>query len=265
VKAIILAAGMGTRMGPYTKDRPKCMLSFNGKTLFERQIAALQQAGIEDLVVVRGYQRQAFTLVGLTYCDNPEFATTNMVMSLLCAREHLLSAKEGCVVSYGDIIYEPRLVQALLNGKGAVRVLVDTDWIDLWKSRSAIWHEDVESLQFDATGRIFEIGTPKASLKTAMARYIGLLYFSPEGIRELIKAFDELLLAHKDSSLPWRRSRSFRQGYMTCMLQELVDRGVLVQSVPVAHGWLEFDTAEDLEQYLKLDAKGSLKRFICQN
>ncbi len=262
MKGIILAAGMGTRMGKYTKDLPKCMLSFNGKSLVEWQMAALRKCGVNDIVIVRGYQPHTISFADVEYRDNPSFASTNMVASLAAARDALLNDKDGCVVCYGDIIYEPRLIEAMLQVKDSVGVLVDEEWQALWQARSSNWREDVESLAFSTTGKVVEIGSPHVAPEKCMARYVGILSFSAQGIKEFFKIYDELSLAHQGSAQRWRHSRSFSQAYMTCMLQEMIDRKVAVQAVPVKHGWLEFDTAEDYEVYLALLENRKLEQFF---
>ena len=56
MKAIILAAGEGIRLRPYTLDRPKCLVELVGKSLLEHQLAALRAAGITDITMVTGYR-----------------------------------------------------------------------------------------------------------------------------------------------------------------------------------------------------------------
>ena len=87
MKAIILAAGMGTRLGKYTENLPKCMLEFNGKSLIERQVDTLRKAGITDISIVRGYQPEKITISGVRYYHNPDFSNTNMVETLFCAEK----------------------------------------------------------------------------------------------------------------------------------------------------------------------------------
>ena len=260
--AIILAAGMGTRLGSYTADLPKCMLPFLGKPLVERQVATLRSAGITDIAIIRGYHYEKISLEGVHYFYAPEYATTNMVETLMQARDRLLQEKESVLVCYGDIIYEQRLVQEILASQAPVNVLVDSAWLEYWKARSDSWREDVESVQFDAQGKVFEIGTPRGSVAQCHARYIGLLRFSPEGIRAFIEAYDQNRARYWSLDESWRRSKSFKKAYMTCMLQELIDRHVDVRVVGVSHGWMEFDTVEDYEKALRWYQEGTLDRFI---
>ncbi|WP_088188559.1 NTP transferase domain-containing protein [Desulfosporosinus sp. FKA] len=86
MKAIILAAGHGTRLKKYTENLPKGMLAFFGKALIERQIELYKRAGIDDIIIVRGYAADKIDYNCVRYYLNENFATTNMVESLMTAR-----------------------------------------------------------------------------------------------------------------------------------------------------------------------------------
>lgn len=105
MKAIILAAGRGSRMKSLTDERPKCMVELRGKTLLEWQLAALRDAGIREIAIVTGYKRELLAEQGLVEFHNPRWAQTNMVSSLACAEAWLQD--EPSIVSYSDIFYSP--------------------------------------------------------------------------------------------------------------------------------------------------------------
>ena len=81
MRAVILAAGRGSRMGPFGDDRPKCLIELAGKPLIERQIAALLRGGVEEIGVVRGYRAEMIKYPNVSYFANQRWAETNMVMS----------------------------------------------------------------------------------------------------------------------------------------------------------------------------------------
>ena len=105
MKAIILAAGLGTRLGKYTENLPKCMLEFQGATLIARQVATLRSAEVRDIVVVRGYKPETICLPDVIYCENTNYETTNMVSSLMAAEKYFPGDKEDLLVCYSDVIY----------------------------------------------------------------------------------------------------------------------------------------------------------------
>ena len=84
-RAIIVAAGMGRRLAPYTDDRPKCLVEVNGKSILERQIEAYRAAGVDEICVVRGYRSGDIRIPGLRYFENPGFQRNNILVSLFHA------------------------------------------------------------------------------------------------------------------------------------------------------------------------------------
>ena len=87
MKAIILAAGKGSRLNSLTKNKPKCLVSLFGKTILEWKLEAFQKCGISDITVVRGYKGEMINFKNLTYFDNPNVASTNMENIILCQRK----------------------------------------------------------------------------------------------------------------------------------------------------------------------------------
>src|SRR5690554_1322087 len=130
---IILAAGRGSRLGAHTEQQPKCLIRIDRTTLIEWATRALRANGIHRLAVVRGYRAESIKLEGLHFFDNPFWYETNMVASLICARDWLL--KQPCIVSYGDILYHPDLVKTLLEQPGDIVLVYDDLWHGLWRDR----------------------------------------------------------------------------------------------------------------------------------
>jgi len=133
MRAIILAAGRGRRMGHLGDDRPKCLVELAGKPLIERQIAALRRGGVDEIGVVRGYRAETIDFPGLFYFANERWAETNMVMSLAAAAAWLRS--EPVIVSYADIFYRSELVRGLADAEGELVVSYDRAWRRLWARR----------------------------------------------------------------------------------------------------------------------------------
>jgi choline kinase len=253
---------MGTRLGAYTAELPKCMLTFLGKSLIERQVATLRSAGVTDIAIVRGYHPEKIAIEGITYFENRDYATTNMVATFIEARAWLLSRSDDVLICYADIIYEERVIKTLLAAQGVVSVVADQDWLPYWQARLEDWHNDVESLQFTPQGKITELGTPHCTVELCNARYVGLIKLSQEGLRAFIAAYDSNYINHWHIKAPWKKSKSFRNAYMTCMIQELIDNGIDVRVALIERGWMEFDTVEDYEKAVSWAENGTLSRFI---
>ena len=133
-RAIIMAAGIGTRMRPLTLAVPKPLIPVNGVRMIDTVVDALHQNGINEIYVVVGYLKDQFyqwvkDKNGVRIIDNPYYATCNNISSLYVAREHL----EDCIILDGDqIIYNPEILkpQFMRSGYNAVWCEGDTrEWL----------------------------------------------------------------------------------------------------------------------------------------
>jgi L-glutamine-phosphate cytidylyltransferase len=124
MRAIILAAGRGSRLNGHVHDGPKALLRLNGASLIERQIRLLRQAGIRDIAVVVGCEAEAVRQHcgrGITYVENTEYGTTNSLYSLWMARALLF---DGCVVLNCDVLFHPQLLHDLLGARHDAALLL---------------------------------------------------------------------------------------------------------------------------------------------
>jgi choline kinase len=256
MKAIILAAGRGRRMGEYGENLPKSLLPFAGSTLLDLQMTALRRGGVTGITIVTGFKHELIAPKGCTLYRNPEYATTNMVESLMCARPEL----EGEVLlAYADIVYSVSLVEAMLASTADVAVAVDDAWRDYWKARYGTTETDLESLTVSPQGKILELGRSVESSEGIDYRYIGLVKCGGEGLRRALALYD---IKQAEGSAWVQSGQPFRQGYMTDLLSELINAGVNVEPVVAQHGWLEFDTEEDYELACELERTGEVEKFV---
>jgi len=238
VKVIILAAGEGTRLRPYSEDRPKCLVEINGVSLLDRQLSVLRSRGIEDIVLVGGYRFGMLEGKGTRLHINHRYAETNMVVSLFCAEEEL---NETVIVSYGDIVYGGEILDSLLASDAEISVTVDMQWEDYWRARSQDPLADAETLRMGEDNRILEIGQQPGSLGEIEGQYMGLMKFSSRGLEKIKKIYS---IAVGGGYLG---PRQLDKAYMTDLLQVLVEGGCTVQAVPVSGPWVEVDTVVDAQ------------------
>ncbi len=258
MKAIILAAGQGTRLKKYTQDLPKGMLEFQGKTIIQRQIELYRRCGIRDIIVVRGFAGEKIAYEGVKYYTNKDYANTNMVESLLAAKAEFT---DDVILSYSDILFSEDMLKAMIAAPGDFLCAVDQDWQEYWQARYGRVDFDTESLSIDGEGNIHSLGLENPPLEEIDARYVGLLKFSCRGLEVIQSIMDE---AHKlGDDVPWQQSgKPVKKAYMTDLLQAVVQSGEKVRAVPFHHGWVELDTNEDYETACRWAEDGSLKRFV---
>lgn len=228
MKAIILAAGRGSRLGALTDDRPKCLLELGGRTLLEWQVEALKRGGVDGIVVVTGYRHEMIEATGLRTVHNAEWDRSNMVTSLLCAAAEVA---EPVIVSYSDIVFRPSVVRGLISAAGDVVISYDRQWLDLWKRRFDDPLTDAESFRIDESGRVLEIGGKVANAWEIEGQYMGLLKLSPAGFNA-IKDFVGIAGA--------------RTLDMTATLSGLIEAGQPIYGYPSSGAWCEIDSPRDL-------------------
>ncbi len=240
-KAILLAAGQGTRLRPLTDDRPKCLVEWRGRSLLERALEALGEAGIGDVTVVGGYCAHALVRPDLRLVLNPRYESTNMVHSLFCAEDQM--AGDDLLVAYSDIVFHPRILRPLLDCPAPIAVAVDLDWRSLWEIRMADPLADAETLKVDGQGDIVEIGGKPTSYDQIQGQYVGLIKVSRDMLEPLRRFYRGL------DRLATYGGRAFERMFMTDFLQVVIDRLTPVRAVFVRGGWIEIDSVEDLAAY----------------
>lgn len=236
-KVILLVAGEGKRLRPYTLDRPKCMVEIGGISLINRQLSVLKSEGLDNIVMIGGYKSDALRMKHIKLKINPRYYETNMVWTLFCAENEM---NDEVVISYGDIVYSKRILQNLLNSTADIAVVIDKNWKNYWQARSDNPLDDVETLKLNKDGTIGEIGKKPTSLSGIEGQYIGLMKFSRKGLLQIKKIFHEAL---KDKSV---LEKAAENAYMTDILQAVIDSNFPVTSVPIYDEWVEVDTVSDL-------------------
>lgn len=245
MRAIILAAGRGSRMGQLSDNRPKCLVELQGKRLIERQIAALRRGGVNEIGVVRGYRAAMIDLAGLSYFTNERWAETNMVMSLAKAASWLRAGP--AIVSYADIFYRSELVRGLAAAPGRLVIAYDRAWRNLWERRFTDPAADAETFRVDAAGQLLEIGGKTGRIEDIEGQYMGLLKFTPPAwtaIEALLNTLDPAVRDRLD---------------VTGLLRRLLSGKVFpVSTFPADGQWGEIDSPEDVALYQQMATEGEL-------
>lgn len=246
MRLVILAAGEGTRLRPYTTDKPKCMVPFNGKPIISHILDTIQPEIVKEICIVLGYQsdtledfvRKNHRNHDITYRHNEKYDETNMVYTLFCAEDFL---KGDIIISYSDIIYNKTVLKKLMDAEGDICVVVDRDWKQLWDKRMEDPLEDAETMKFDDQGYIMELGKKPKSIEDIQGQYIGLIKISSRVIDEVKDFYHDM---DKNSIYD---GKDYDNMFMTSFIQNLIHNGFKIKPVMINGGWVEIDTVEDLE------------------
>ena len=261
MKGIVIAAGLGSRMGHLTDEMPKCMLPINGQPLLHHTMDRMREAGCNELVVIVGYKAQHVDALDAAIVENKEFASNNILHSLMSAEKHL----HGPVMcSYSDIWVEPGIHQELTESQKDIVIAVDEDWLPYYDGRTQHPVDEAENVFFDDSMSIRQIGKhlrPENAGTLRCGEFLGLWWMSDTGtrnFREHFKSLDKNL----DREEPFQRAKHWRTAYITDMLQELSDRGIEIDCAVTQRGWAELDTVEDYNRLASV-AKRQRLHSIC--
>lgn len=249
MKIVLLLAGEGKRLRPYTNDIPKSLVQIGERSLLERQLEVLECLDIEEILAITGYKASKFNKFKFSsIVHNSKYATTNMAYSLLCAKNYL---DQDIIISYGDIVYSPEILESLISKSGDLVIAIDENWKEYWQKRSDNPLSDLESLVINENENIIEIGKPVKSFEEIDGQYIGLLKISFRALKYLI---DYVETNGPESSM--FSGTSLHNAYMTDIVQMLIENGYVAKSCMFKEPWVEVDTVRDFvssETKLRLD------------
>lgn len=249
-KAIIVAAGRGKRLGNETDEIPKCMVKVAGRSILHWQLRALAAAGVDDVVVVRGYRGDLIAAPGQTlrFIDNPDWAENNILTSLMYATAEM---PQGFFFSYSDIVFAPAVAEQLAAETAAapdVALVVDRRWEDAYVGRTLhpVSEAELARVADSPAGPVVtRVGKQAVPREDAGGEFIGLARFSPAGAAALRQAWDRALAAG-GLEAPYGRAAKLRQAYLTDALNAMAEAGVRLAPVFIDGTWREIDTQQDL-------------------
>jgi choline kinase len=232
MKAVILAAGIASRLRPLTNHTPKCLLKIGAKNILAYTIDNLIANDIHDLIVVTGYLEQQirdfissqYSTLNVTYIYNEVYATTNNIYSLWLTKEHLQN--DEMILLDSDILFEEKIISRLIN----------SGYENCLALKQHEVHDEEIKVKADDTGRIMEIGK-EVIHKDAIGESIGIEKFNAVGVNQLFEILDRKIMLEKNVNL-----------FYETAFQEFIDAGKTIFVVDVTDcNCMEIDTAQDLE------------------
>lgn len=239
MKAIILSAGQGSRLGHLVDDRPKCLIDFNGRTLLDRQLDTLEANGVHEAVVVSGFhdelvnqaiaRRSGGPAVRTIY--NPFYKVADNTGSLYMAREELAG---DCLVWNGDTLVSRTLMERVVaNSQPGICVTIDRK----------DGYDDDDMKVVEEGGRLKAIGK-RLQLDTVNAESIGLLAFRSGGAEQFGEAIDRAIRTPEGTTI-W---------YLRVIHQVAQDSDVWTLDIN-GEEWGEVDFPPDVENARELTAR----------
>ncbi len=201
MKAIILSAGQGSRLGHLTDDRPKCLIEFGGKSLLDRQLDTLIANGIDEVVVVTGFRDDQIEAslakrIGgpkVRTVFNPFYKVADNLGSLFVARHELVG---DVLVWNGDTLVSDELMQRVVANRGQVGICVTID-------RKDRYDDDDMKVVVGDDGRLRAIG--KRIAEGVNAESIGLLAFRGGGAERFADAIERAMRTSEGTTIWYLR------------------------------------------------------------
>ena len=224
-RAIVLAAGTGTRLNPMTNGLPKCLVRFGERSLVDMQVEALLAAGVDDIVLVVGYEadqvrRHCRPLPAVRFVENPDFGSTNSIYSLWLARAFL--DRETFLFNC-DIVFHPLLIERMLGGDRPNAIAVDSH-----APRVA----GEMNVRIRATGAVAAIGKD-LDPSDCQAQSVQLARFDSAGARSVASEVERLVAGQRKDVFP------------TSAYGPLIERGELFAVEGGDLPWAEIDSVDD--------------------
>tara|TARA_B100001175_G_scaffold105361_1_gene89496 strand:+ start:666 stop:1802 length:1137 start_codon:yes stop_codon:yes gene_type:complete len=244
-KALIIAAGLGSRLKKHTENLPKCMLDFGGKTLLQRQLDSYKKCGIKDISLIRGYKKEKINYKGIKYFENKDYKENNILNSIFYGEKVI---NGNIIISYSDILFDSSVVQRTLDSNHDISVTVDIDWRGYYVGRKDHPISEAENVIFNSNNEVQKIGKINKGSEEIHGEFIGMIKLSNRGTEIFKEHFHRLKKIYWNK--PFQRAKTFQKAYLTDFIQELVDIGIKVHCVIIESGWKEIDTVEDYKKAL---------------
>tara|TARA_B100001250_G_C19613728_1_gene706177 strand:+ start:11 stop:754 length:744 start_codon:yes stop_codon:yes gene_type:complete len=238
MKAIILAAGIGNRLGKHSNNKPKSLLEFNDKSLLKRHIEILKAHNIEDIIIVIGFESKMIVehldnqQIPIHYILNERY-TEGSILSLECAREILLNESEYLLMD-ADVLYDKEIITRLINTKIKNCLLLDRNFLD---------GDEPVKICVDENGNINEFGKiiPDEHKYNFHGESVGFFKFDNSIGRILVSIIDDYIL--KNGS-----EKPYEEVIRDSLLKSPEKFGFEdITEIP----WIEIDFPEDIERARK--------------
>lgn len=253
MQAIILAAGMGKRLGDLTKDNTKCMVKVNGVPLIDRLLTQLSRFSLVKVIIVIGYEGkklrdyigQEYKGLAIEYIENSIYNTTNNIYSLSLAKQQL--QEDDTLLIESDLIFEDSLFDMILNSPDPNVALVDK--YETWMDGTMVHLDEENNIVNFVPKKTFKYSDVGSYYKT-----VNVYKFSKEFSRSKYVPFLEAY------SIAWGNNEYYEQVLRVITLLDNTD----LKALPLTgEKWYEIDDVQDLDiaETLFADSSGKLSLY----
>ena len=237
MQAIILAAGMGRRLGELTQNNTKCMVKVNGVPLIDRMLRQIESKHLSRIVVVVGYEGQKLMdhisqlniKTPIIYVDNPVYDKTNNIYSLSLAKDYL--CEEDTLLFESDLIFEDSLIDVLLEDPRDTLALVDK--YENWMDGTCVKLSEDDTIEAFVPGKKFKFEEKDEYYKT-----VNIYKFSREFSRDYYVPFLEA----------YSKALGNNEYYEQVLrVITMLDKPVIKAKRLEDQAWYEIDDIQDLD------------------
>ena len=242
MKIIIIAAGSSTRLSKEVLDIPKGLLKINDKSIIEIQLDLFKKNQLSDITIITGPNKQKFEFKNVNYIHDNEFQNHDVLGSLMASKSIM---NDDVLTSYSDIVFDENVLHSMLDFKGDIGIAVDLNWEKKYVTRTQHLKSEADNVLME-NNKILKIKKNMTEYipKQNLGEFIGLMKLSKNGAKVFVEKFNYLMKFHEGK---FHDAPSIKKAYLTDMLQELIDSGVVVKPIIINDEWYEIDTLQDLQ------------------
>jgi choline kinase len=227
MKAIILAAGRGTRLYPITLNKPKGLLEIGDETILDRLVYQFKESGVSDILIVVGYQKESLINHfgdSVRYSYYEDFSKTNNLHTLWSVRDEL---NDDVIITFADLVVHQSIIDKLVKSNNDITMAIDTSQVLDGTMRVAINNANIKNIT-------------TTTVDEADGNFIGISKISQSGCALLLDEMSKIVDGHYED-------------YYTIAVDNLARRGVTVGYCDVKkYIWREIDTKEEYDELVNI-------------
>ena len=195
---------------------------------------------------ITGPYSKEFNLKNIKYLKDTNYSKHDILGSLMEAEKFL---KNDVLVLYSDIIFDSKIIKQILKSKKDISIAVDMNWEKMYEKRSEHPKTEAENVQIKNKNKIVKIKKNISNVNKDVGEFLGIIKFTSTGAQSFIKQYKKII---KNDKKVFHEASSILKGYLTDMIQELIDSKINIEPIFISGKWCEIDTMQDLKKAEKI-------------